>query len=84
MGKGFDYDVAIEGLDAISDGLGHYCRLYNQVGLMHAKSWMPIPPLQLGCLIRGKATLLTLDGVQGVSSSNPATPTNKINGEDQE
>jgi len=51
---------------------------------MLAKSWMPIPPLQLGCLIRGKATLLTLDGVQGVSSSNPATPTNKINGEDQE
>lgn len=32
-----EYDVAIEVLDAFSDGLGRYCRLYSQVGLMHAK-----------------------------------------------
>ena len=28
-----EYNVAIEVLDAFSDGLGHYCRLYSQVGL---------------------------------------------------
>lgn len=56
-----EYNVAIEVLDAFSDGLGHYCRLYSQVGLMHAKSWIPIPPSPSGCLTRGKATLLPLD-----------------------
>ncbi len=56
-----EYNVAIEVLDAFSDGIGRYCRLYSQVGLMHAKSWIPIPPSPSGCLTRGKATLLPLD-----------------------
>ena len=56
-----EYGVAVEIVKPLSDGLGHYCRLYSHVGLLHASAWIHLPPSRSGCLIRGRATLLPLD-----------------------